>query len=95
MAGFQKGHEKMGGRAKGVRNKNTEMKDNLRNFMLENFEAFQASFRKLSDRDKCNIYLRTAEFVMPKISAIKFEEAKNANSAVELLRITAGYKEEE
>ena len=59
MAGFQKGHEKMGGRAKGVRNKNTEMKDNLRNFMLENFEAFQASFRKITIPFRAAV-LRTA-----------------------------------
>ena len=29
---------------------------------------------------------------MPKVSSIKFEDAKNTNSAVELLKVAASYK---
>lgn len=91
--GFEKGHVKIGGRAKGTRNKNTEMKDNIRNFVLDNFPEFERSFKKLKDKDKCAVYLKAAEFVMPKVSSIKFEESKNANTALELLRISASYKQ--
>lgn len=94
VKGYQPGHEKLGGRAKGTKNKNTEMKNNLRDFLINNFAEFEASFHKLPDRDKCQVYLKAAEFVMPKISSVKFEEAKNANSARELLRITAEYRDD-
>lgn len=94
MAVFEEGHEKKGGRQKGVRNKNSEMKDNLRDFVLDNFEDFCESYKKLPAKEKCRIYMKAVEFVVPKVSAIKFEDSKEANSALELLKITAKYKDE-
>ena len=73
---------KMGGREKGTRNKNTEIK---------NF--FKKAFLKLKDKDKCAVYLKASEFVVPKVSSIKFEDAKNTNSAIELLKVAASYKQ--
>lgn len=94
MAAFEEGHEKKGGRQKGVRNKNTEMKDKLRDFVIDNFEDFCTSYGKLTAKEKCRIYMKALEFVVPKVSAIKFEESKDANSALELLKIAAKYKDE-
>lgn len=93
MAAFKEGCEKTGGRQKGVRNKNTEMKENLRNFVLDNYDAFCDSFSKLSAKDKCAVYMKAVDFVVPKISAVKFEDSKNADSAIELLKIAAQYKD--
>ena len=76
---------KMGGREKGTRNKNTEIK----NF----FREFKKAFLKLKDKDKCAVYLKASEFVVPKVSSIKFEDAKNTNSAIELLKVAASYKQ--
>ena len=38
-------------------------------------------------------YLKASEFVVPKVSSIKFEDAKNTNSAIELLKVAASYKQ--
>lgn len=89
---FKPGHERIGGRAKGTKNKNTEMRNNLRDFVLNNYEKFEEAFDKLSPKMKCDVYLKAAEFVLPKMSSIKFEDAKDSNSGVDLLRITATYR---
>lgn len=91
--GFEVGHEKMGGREKGTRNKNTEIKNFFRDFVIEYQDEFKKSFKNLKDKDKCVVYLKASEFVLPKVSSVKFEDAKNSNSALELLRITASYKQ--
>lgn len=90
--GFENGHMKMGGREKGTRNKSTEIKNFFRDFVIDNQEEFKKAFLKLKDKDKCAVYLKASEFVVPKVSSIKFEDAKNTNSAVELLKVAASYK---
>lgn len=92
---YEKGHTKMGGRQKGTKNKNSEIRDLLRNFARENFDDFVDNYNKLQPRDKTNMYMKVVEYVVPKVSAVKFEDAKNTNNAIELLRITAGYNEED
>ena len=84
---------KMGGREKGTRNKNTEIKNFFRDFVIDNQEEFKKAFLKLKDKDKCTVYLKASEFVVPKVSSIKFEDAKNTNSAIELLKVAASYKQ--
>lgn len=91
--GFGPDHPKMGGRAKGTRNKNTVLKENMRNFVMENYDGFVEAFNKLGPKDKCAVYLKASEFVMPKISSIQFEDPKDSNSGLELLRIRASYKQ--
>lgn len=92
---YEKGHTKVGGRQKGTRNKNTEIRDMLRDFTREKFPDFVENYEKLSPKDKTNMYMKVVEYVVPKVSAIKFEDAKNTNNAIELLRITAGYNDED
>ena len=84
---------KMGGREKGTRNKNTEIKNFFRDFVIDNQEEFKKAFLKLKDKDQCAVYLKASEFVVPKVSSIKFEDAKNTNSAIELLKVAASYKQ--
>ena len=78
---------KMGGREKGTRNKNTEIKNFFRDFVIDNQEEFKKAFLKLKDKDKCAVYLKASEFVVPKVSS------KNTNSAIELLKVAASYKQ--
>ena len=49
---------KMGGREKGTRNKNTEIKNFFRDFVIDNQEEFKKAFLKLKDKDKCAVYLK-------------------------------------
>lgn len=81
----------MGGRQKGTLNKNSEIKNFLRDFVIDNQEEFKEAFLKLPNRDKCAVYIKACEFVVPKVSSIKFEDSKEANSAIELLRAAASY----
>ena len=58
--GFENGHMKMGGREKGTRNKNTEIKNFFRDFVIDNQEEFKKAFLKLKDKDKCAVYLKAS-----------------------------------
>lgn len=90
---FEKGHEKIAGsgRAPGTTNKNTEIRNFLRDFMCDNREAFCEAFARLPDRDKCVLYLKAAEYVLPKLQSVQFEDTKEGNSAIVLLRDVASY----
>lgn len=90
--GFEEGHKKLGGRKAGTRNKNAEMKDNMRNFALDNFDDFKEAYKELSAREKCCVYLKVVDFVVPKVSSVKFEDEGAANSAAQLLKAAAEYK---
>lgn len=90
--GFEEGHKKLGGRKAGTRNKNAEMKDNMRNFALDNFDDFKKAYKNLSPEDKCRVYLKVVDFVVPKVSSVKFEDEGTANSAAQLLKAAAEYK---
>lgn len=91
--GFEKGHEKIGGRKLGTRNKNAEIKDYMRNFVADNYEDFKEAYKSLSPENKCKIFLKSAEFVYPKISSVKFEDDGVINSATELLKKAAEYRD--
>lgn len=93
MTKFEKGHAKLGGRKKGVKNRNTEIKERIAEMVGEKFDDFVEAFDKLPPKPKCALFIKLVEFVVPKVSAIKFEEEDGSNSAIELLRLRAQYKE--
>lgn len=93
MAGFEAGHKKMGGRTKGTKNKNALLKERISDFLTEKFDAFVKDYESLSPKERARLYSKMIEFSVPKVSAIKFEDVKNANNAIELLKIAAQYKE--
>lgn len=74
--------------------RNRELKDLLREFAVDEFDEFVKDFRKLSKNQKCETYIKVLKYVLPTISAIKFEDAGSASSASELLHIAAKYKNE-
>lgn len=88
---FEKGHVKMGGRKKGTKNLNTEVKERIAEMVSEHFDDFVASYNTLPARQKCALYMKLIEFVVPKVSSIKFEDLDGGNSALELLRLRAKY----
>lgn len=91
MGAFEKGHAKLGGRVAGTKNKNTELKEFIGEFLTKNKEEFEEAFKKLPPKEKCAVYLKAAEFRLPKISSVQFEDDKLAESAVELLKRKSQY----
>lgn len=81
----------MGGRKPGVKNKNTEIKELFRGFVAEEYDSFVEAYKGLKPKDRCMVYLKASEFVLPKISSVKFEDEKFVNNALELLRAKAQY----
>lgn len=90
---FEKGHKKVGGRVAGTKNRNTELKEFIGEFLMDNREAFIAAFEKLPPKEKCAVYLKAAEFRLPKISSVKLEDDRQADSAAELLRRRSRYNQ--
>lgn len=83
---FEKGRTKTGGRAPGVVNKNTELKNKLRDFAIEDFDTFLDAFSRLSPRDKVDAYLKVLKFVLPTISSVQFDnEQQSSTPAIDLL----------
>lgn len=83
----------MGGRTKGTKNKNALLKERISDFLTEKFDGFVKDYESLSPKERARLYSKMIEFSVPKVSAIKFEDVKNANNAIELLKIAAQYKE--
>lgn len=93
MGGFKVGHEKKGGRVKGTKNKNVLLKERISDFLTDKFDDFVKDYDNLSPKERTRLYAKMVEFSVPKVSAIKFEDIKNANNAIELLKIAAQYKD--
>ena len=66
------GRGRMGGRKAGTPNKiNAELRQLMKDFTVEGFEEFKASFKKIDDPyKKCDIYLKVTSFVTPKLAAV-------------------------
>jgi hypothetical protein len=86
---FDKEHK--GGRPLGTKNKNIALKDLLRDFTADNYAEFEGAFHRLNPKDKCATYLKVMEFVLPKVSSIKFDESTGAKNAMDLLKSYAAY----
>lgn len=91
MGAFEKGHKKMGGRVAGTKNKNTELKEFIGEFLMKNRDEFEEAFKKLPPKEKCAVYLKAAEFRLPKISSVRLEDDRKADNASELLRRRSRY----
>lgn len=97
MGKFEKGHEKIpgSGAKKGVQSKNKELREMIRDFALNKYDDAIAAFDRISNpKDKFDSYCKMLRYLIPTVSAIKFEDAKEASTAVELLRIAAQYQKE-
>jgi hypothetical protein len=72
-----------------------KLKDLLTDFAHDKFEDFVSEYDKLRGKPKCDIYIKMLEFVQPRISAVQFEDLKEARDAVTLLRDFAKYRQDQ
>jgi hypothetical protein len=74
-----KGHEKIGGRQPGGKNKNTLILETFAQTIVEGgMERFQQELNKLSGKDYINAYMTLFEFVKPKLARTEIKgEMKN------------------
>lgn len=90
---FRKGHKKLPVNPEKVKAKRT-LKELLTGFTEEKFDDFVTEFDKLRGKPKCDIYIKILEFVRPKVASVQFEDIKEVNNAVELLKAFAAYNKE-
>ena len=96
MSAFEKGHAKApdSGRKKGVKNQNTEIRALLRNLVIDEFPTYVKRLHMLEDDKYCKSYETILKYVVPTISAIKFEDNADVKSAASLIRSLAQYDDE-
>lgn len=92
--GFEKGHGKIegAGRPPGAKAKNAQLRDLLRDFCIDKFADYVQAFDQLSPKEKCDEYSKALQFVVPKVSAITFDDEAKASNALQHLRIIAEYR---
>lgn len=78
----------------GKKVQNADLKNLLRDFSLENFTVFSEAFAHLDDRQKCETYVKVLKYVLPVISAVRFEDAGAADTASGLLRAVSSYPDD-
>lgn len=75
---FQDGHQKLGGRAKGVPNKLTkELRETLKGLISSELEALPSYLEKLNERDRILLILKMMPYVLPKIEQVHYKEGEN------------------
>jgi hypothetical protein len=89
---YEVGHEGMGGRPKGSRTKNTQLRDLIRDFCIDKFEDYVSAFDQLTPKEKCDEYTKALQFVVPRVSAVTFDDESKASTALQHLKIIAEYK---
>lgn len=73
--GFQKNHEKFGGRRKGTPNKTTaSTKQWIEDLLSEGRATFVRKMKKLSPDDYCRLYAAMLNYIMPKQQAVSIEQ---------------------
>ena len=91
---YQPGHEGMGGRPPRSRTKNTMLRDLIRDFCMDKFEDYVKAFDELTPKEKCDEYTKALQFVVPKVSAITFDDEGKASNALQHLKIIAEYRKD-
>jgi len=65
---FEKGKPKTGGREKGATNKVTkDLRESIKALLEEQFDQVAADLRSLDPKSRAEIWLKLAEFVLPKL----------------------------
>lgn len=69
------GRGRLGGRAKGTPNIVTAgLRECIRKFADDKFDDFLKTWSKIEDpKDKCDIYVKCCNFVLPKLSSVQVD----------------------
>lgn len=75
--------------------RNLELRNLVREGATDLFPEYIQSLYSLKsqgyDKDFCDQYIKLLKFVLPTISAIQFQEGKNASDAMQLMQIAGMY----
>ncbi len=75
--------------------RNLELRNLVREGATDLFPEYIQSLYSLKqqgyDKDFCDQYIKMLKFVLPTISAIQFQEGKNASDAIQLMQIAGMY----
>ena len=72
--GFKKGHQKLGGRTKGVKNKDSaQIREIFSQILSDNTDKIQADLDSLESKDRLQILIKISEFILPKLTSISGE----------------------
>ena len=94
MAKFENGHKKVGGRVEGAANKNTVLRDKIRDFLNENFEIYAEALRTIVVTNQevfIREYREMVKYVVPAISPVPYDSDSKITTAQEHLRKMTGY----
>ena len=98
MGKFESGRTKTGGRALGTVNKNANLKDKIRDYLLEKFEIYAATLDMLAVEDQGTYvkeYREMVKYVIPAISPVPYESDNKITTAQVHLRKLTGYDDGE
>lgn len=94
MAKFENGHKKVGGRVEGAANKNTVLRDKIRDFLNENFDIYAEALRTIVVTNQevfIREYREMVKYVVPAISPVPYDSDSKITTAQEHLRRMTGY----
>jgi len=82
--GLKKGQcNNLSGRKVGSKNRNTtEIKTAIQNILDTNISQMESDLKKLTPRDRINILLKLADFVLPKIQSVPSVNAESDNEII-------------
>ena len=77
--------QKTGGRQKGTPNKiTTDIRQRYRDFIVENFEAFESAWREVEDpKDKADLYIKASKFVVPALQSVDMNASMDKDKSIE------------
>lgn len=75
--GFEKGHEKQGGRKKGTPNKSTmELRAVLKEIIDSELEMLPNRLEQLSDKERLDVVIKLMPFALPRVKAVAFNKGE-------------------
>ena len=82
--GLKKGQcNNLSGRKVGSKNRNTnEMKTAIQNILDTNISQMESDLKKLTPKDRLNVLLKLADFILPKVQSVSAETTETDNEII-------------
>lgn len=81
------------GRSPGVPNRTTkEIREFISGIISDNMERIQADLDSLEPKERLAMIEKLMQYCVPKMQSVAIEEMERKNTALELLKATASYK---